>query len=948
MKNLTAIVLFQCLALSVPGQSAYWQQEVHYTIDVSLNDRDHSLDGFEKIDYVNHSPDTLRFIWFHLWPNAYKNDRTSFSDQLLENGNTRFYFSRDEERGYINRLDFKVNNITAATEDHPQHIDLLKLILPVPLAPGEKTTITTPFHVKLPFNFSRGGHDGQSYQATQWYPKPAVYDRDGWHPLPYLDQGEFYSEFGSFDVHITLPANYAVAATGELQDAREKEWLQNRAGFSWQPTVRKIKSKGGVIRTVRELFPPSASESKTLHYYQDSVHDFAWFADKRFIVQHDTCQLSSGRIVDVFAYYTPESRLLWQQATRFAKSGLRFYSEKLGEYPFRVVSVVQGPASFGGGMEYPTITAISPGGTARELDLTIAHEIGHNWLYGILGSNERAWPWMDEGVNTYYEQGYETKYRPAVKPGIMLQRLVLAKLDQPIATTADQFSETNYNEIAYRKTADWIRYLASLTGQERLDSAMHQYFRDWRFKHPRPADLKASLSLSTGGRTDSAFAFLGTDGLLPNEIPARGTSFVPAITGDAFRKSQAATRANMVLFTPWAFGVNAYDKFQWGPLFAGNLRKFGPRSSAFQFLAAPLYGFGSKKLVGTAFFNNSFYSRGFFRKIDLGIQASVFSTGQFADGSGESIFLRARKISPGLRLTLNEKNPRSNRVRYLQFRSFFFREDELRFFRDTLISGTDTTVRNRFAAEPSNRNLFQLKWVNENWRALYPYRVEGKLEAGSSFGRAELTASQFFNYARGGGLHARLFAGKFFYLGSKTFNKQFQTDRFHLNMTGANGYEDYTYSDYFAGRNEFSGWKSQQIMERDGAFHVRTDLLADKVGKTDNWLLALNLTSSFPPELDPLAFLPFGNPFRIFVDVGTYAEPWEKGSSLDRFIFDAGLQIPLLKQTINIYVPLLYSRVFRDYFQSTLPKKGRLFRLISFSIDLSHFNFRKFDRNFVD
>src|SRR5258706_8171983 len=123
------LVLFCLLFLTASySQKNYWQQEVNYTIDLSLNDKDNTLNGFEKIEYINHSPDTLRFIWFHIWPNAYKNDKTAFSDQLLVNGNTKFYFSDKDQKGYINRLDFKVNNITAQTEDHPNYIDVIKLI----------------------------------------------------------------------------------------------------------------------------------------------------------------------------------------------------------------------------------------------------------------------------------------------------------------------------------------------------------------------------------------------------------------------------------------------------------------------------------------------------------------------------------------------------------------------------------------------------------------------------------------------------------------------------------------------------------------------------------------------------------------------------------------------------------------------------------------------------
>lgn len=179
------------LPLTALAQKTYWQQEVNNTIDVSLNSIERTLDGFIKIQYTNNSPDTLGFIWFHLWPNAFKTDRTAFSEQMLENGKTSFYFSDKEQRGYINRLDFRVNGTEAKTEDHPLYIDVAKVILPKPLLPGHQIEITTPFHVKLPYNFSRGGYIGHSFQITQWYPKPAVYDNRGWHEMPYLTRENF-------------------------------------------------------------------------------------------------------------------------------------------------------------------------------------------------------------------------------------------------------------------------------------------------------------------------------------------------------------------------------------------------------------------------------------------------------------------------------------------------------------------------------------------------------------------------------------------------------------------------------------------------------------------------------------------------------------------------------------------------------------------------------------
>jgi hypothetical protein len=189
-----------------------------------------------------------------------------------------------------------------------------------------------------------------------------------------------------------------------------------------------------------------------------------------------------------------------------------------------------------------------------------------------------------------------------------------------------------------------------------------------------------------------------------------------------------------------------------------------------------------------------------------------------------------------------------------------------------------------------------------------------------------------------------LFAGKFFYTSSKTITKQFETERYHINLTGANGYEDYTYSDYFAGRNEFEGFASQQIMERDGAFKVRTDLLAQKVGKTDDWLVAANFSSTLPSAINPLSILPVKIPLRLFLDIGTYAEAWKPNANVDRFLYDAGLQLSFFKETINFYFPLIYSRVFKDYIQSTIEKRGRFFKKVSFSIDISNFSLRKIDR----
>ncbi len=933
------MLLVQCLWLAAFPQ--YWQQQVNFTIDVTLHDKDNTLDAFEKIEYINNSPDTLKFIWFHIWPNAYKNDKTAFSDQMLLNGNTKFYFSDKEQKGYINRLDFKVNNITCYIEDHPQYIDIIKVILPDPLPPSQKIILSTPFHVQLPYNFSRGGHDGESYQVTQWYPKPAVYDKNGWHSMPYLEQGEYYSEFGNFDVRITTPKNYVVAATGELQNEDEKLWLLTRNNFAWYPIRQKAKVKGGGIKTTIQKFPVSSTETKTLRYIQTNIHDFAWFADKRFIVNHDTCQLASGKIIDVFTYYTLQQKEFWKNSVQYCKQAVRFYSSQLGEYPYNAVSAVQGPQSFGGGMEYPTITVISPTSSAKELDIVIAHEIGHNWFYGILATNERDHPWMDEGINSFYEHRYSAEHYKETpsEERALFETFAGEKSDQPIETTSEKFNEVNYNLVAYYKTSEWMRWLEEQVGKEAFDNAMKAYYNRWQFKHPQPEDFKNVLEESTGRNLDSTFAFLNKKGVLPSQERKKGTAIIFAFTGDVFMNGPDLRKKNQITIAPYALGFNSYDKFMAG-IFITNYKL---PLNKFKFFAAPMYAFGSKRFTGIGKLDYSFYPNKTFRKIDLFLNGSTFTENEFADSNGKKTYLSFQKIVPGIRFTFKEKDPRSLLHRYIQWKTFFIAEDALSFSRDTVTNPPGIVT--RITKTKEDWSLNQLLFVIENFRVLYPYRGELKIEQAKDFVRTAFTGNYFFNYPKEGGLNVRFFAGKFFYTGSKTITKQFATDRFHLNMTGPKGYEDYTYSDYFIGRNKFEHLPSQQIMIRDGAFKVRTDLLASPVGRTDDWLVAANLTSSIPPGINPLSLLPVKIPLKVFLDIGTYAEAWKKDAEGDRFLFDGGLQVSLLKNTVNVYLPLIYSNVYKDYIQSTLEKKNRLFKTISFSIDISNFNLKKIDRN---
>ncbi len=831
MKKIGLLFLsFYVFHTPLVSQNNYWQQQVNFVIDVTLNDVEHTLEGFEKIEYTNNSPDSLFFLWFHVWPNAFKNDKTAFSDQQIENGSTKFYFSGREDRGYINRLDFRIDNEPLKIEDHPQHIDIIKLVLPKPLAPGNSVTITTPFHVKLPLNFSRGGHVGQSYHITQWYPKPAVYDKYGWHPMPYLDQGEFYSEFGNYDVRITLPRNYVVAATGELQDKQEINWMKSRneSTVSDPLATPRPRPKLGEPRLPSEIFPPSSTEIKTLNYKQEMIHDFAWFADKRFLVISDTVMLDK-KVVDAFVFYVDRKSSGWKNCMKFIKDALHFRSRVIAEYPYSVMSVVEAKMAFTGGMEYPTITSISPMDDDFLLEETVEHEIGHNWFQSVLASNERAFPWMDEGINTYYDLRYmdgknfqdDLQKRKIITEIGMVNRAIDTwtnwKKDQAITTTSDSFTFINYTLIAYYKTAFWLKEIEMHVGKAKFDEGMKAYFTAWKNRHPYPEDFKRIMEEKTGNDLSAFFDAASKKETRPVFEKIRSIKLVPFFSLGDYKK-------NMYIGLFPAFTFSKYDGFMIGP----GIHNYNLPSNKFQFLLMPLYATGSKQLNGLGKLSYTVQASNTVNK-SIGLSASRFSTLKGVDSNGNKVFGGFVKLVPNIRVMFSNPDPRNRKTWWVDLRSYIISEKGFNYFlkkSDTLFYPQET--------EYASRVINQLTIGVDNFRRLYPYEGSLQIQQGPDFWRASFTGNQFFNYSKGnGGLNMRVFAAKFGYLGGKTSSKEFSTYVYQPKLTAVRGNEDYTYSNFFIGRNENDGGASQQVMMRDGDLKLRTDLFQGLQGRSE-------------------------------------------------------------------------------------------------------------------
>ena len=512
-------LLINLICHFVISQEPYFQQEVDTYIDVRLDDKDHFLFGSEKIVYTNNSIHNLDSIVIHLWPNAYKNIDTELGKQKIEDGQLYIKYAPNYTRGYIDSLEFKVNGKPVTWKLNDNHIDIAILMLNNSLKKGDSIEITTPFRVKIPSGrFSRLGHIGQSYQITQWFPKPAVYDEDGWHAMPYLNQGEFYSEFGKYDVRITLPENYVIMATGDLQNPEEVGFLNEKAILTEKLIAENRLPIKDSLGKKDMSFPKSSTQYKTVRFVQNNVHDFAWFADKRYHVLKGEVKLpSSERNVETWALFTNNEAKLWSNAIEYLNDATYYFSKWVGEYPYNHVTAVDGTISAGGGMEYPNITVIGSSGNKYGLETVIIHEVGHNWYYGILGSNERDHAWMDEGLNTYIEIRYfEEKYgKESIlnlssgksKVNLDLQHKDVHRLsyqlnasrnyDQPMQMGSPKFTSMNYGGIVYSKTGIGFHYLKDYLGEDLFDECMHTYFDKWKFKHPDPNDIAEVFSLKS-------------------------------------------------------------------------------------------------------------------------------------------------------------------------------------------------------------------------------------------------------------------------------------------------------------------------------------------------------------------------------------------------------------------------------------------------------------------
>jgi hypothetical protein len=488
------------LASGRPGQQ-YWQNRADYDLQATVDTAAKTVHGRMRLRYTNNSPVTLNYLWLQTEQNAFRsNSLNSYIYPQDSRFGARGFEGGDVFESFQQVLSGRTATIQPRVNETVTRIDLAE-----PLKPGATATFDVAWHFLVPeHGADRMGRDGALYEIAQWYPRLSVYDDvKGWNTEPYLGQGEFYLEYGDFNLSVTVPAGYIVAATGTLQNPQEVlpaaavQRLQ-QAAHSATPVhiVTEAELRSGAAR-------PKRDGTLTWKFQAKNVRDAVFAASPDYI-----WDASSWNGILAQGYYRPSAASLWSESADMARMSIQEYSERWFPYAYPQISAVEGPIS---GMEYPMLAMEARSNDKYDLYNVVTHEIGHMWYPMMVGSNERMYMWQDEGFNTFINTFSEARRYP--EKGNQMQRAAeeRAQVEQAMAAGVDLLINVPPDRIpprllgirAYTKPSVGLQLLRQeILGPEVFDTAFRQYTSSWVFKHPTPADFFRIMENSSGRQLD--------------------------------------------------------------------------------------------------------------------------------------------------------------------------------------------------------------------------------------------------------------------------------------------------------------------------------------------------------------------------------------------------------------------------------------------------------------
>ncbi len=485
-KKITHIFSFVALSIAAQNNMSYWQQHVDYTMNIDMNVENFQYTGTQELIYTNNSPDTLNQVFYHLYFNAFQPgsemDVRSInlpdpSPKILD----KISKLTPQESGYL-----KVSSLSQNGNQLKYKVvgTVLEVVLNTPILPGEKTSFSMQFQGQVPKQIRRSGRnnkEGVALSMTQWYPKIAEYDFEGWHADPYIAR-EFHGVWGNFDVTINIDKNYVVGGSGYLQNP-------NEIGHGYETPGTKVKYK---------------TKKLAWHFKAPNVHDFTWAADPEYI--HDSVKVSGGPTLH-FLYKNNEEIIdKWKDLQPKSVELMQYFSEKIGKYPYDQYSIIQGGD---GGMEYAMCTLITGERNFGSLVGVTAHEMAHAWFQHILATNEAKHAWMDEGFTSYISTLAMNEVMKQNNPNSLKKmyidyfQLAISGVEQPQTTHSDRYAHNfAYGNSAYSKGAVFLSQLGYIIGEDNLAKTIRRYYDTWKFKHPTPNDFKRVAEKVSGIQLD--------------------------------------------------------------------------------------------------------------------------------------------------------------------------------------------------------------------------------------------------------------------------------------------------------------------------------------------------------------------------------------------------------------------------------------------------------------
>ena len=967
----SAAFLFVCINSLYAQTENTFRQQVDHTLHVTLDDRAHTLQGDAQFTYHNNSPHTLDTLWLHVWPNAYSGSHTALAQQLVSKRNERLKLAANRTGGRIDSLRFMVDGKEAQWHFHDRHKDLAYIFLQTPLKPGDSCTVYTPFRTHIPQgSVSQFGHVGRDYYITNWYPAPAVYDDQGWHPIPFIDQRNLYTEFGNFDVEITLPSSYIVASSGTLQTQAEKDALYKRAH----------KNKDGMSSAV----PNVDGEVKTLRYTVKNAHHFAFFASKEYQTQLDSLTLPGGKRIDIYAFCHPKRQKIWANALSDAKQSISFFSQHIGEYPYEQYSMVDAVRFAGGGQTYTGVSVIAGRWPGFPLSHTITIATANLWFNESVGADGMAYPWLTEGVSSYYYRRYWQENKPPFHHRIPLVEISNFRFLNHhtwdyvpylyfIRKGREQtFGSPSYTIPTRHQEVLLFYYLEQYLGKPTFDSALQKFYKEFQFAKPDAEGFKKSIEAQTGKELGWFFdGLLYQNGKVDYAIQ-KVEKFKNEETGKKELGVRIINRGNVPGPFPVSVGEGNNVITVWEDGFLGEKIIFLPKGDyrlvqidknevmpdidrknntykigklfpkleklALSFVGGvpeqtsreeifvapfPLWNNYNKTMLGIVVHNKSFIRKKWEYLLAPMISLNPASFAFMGNISGMFPLEHKKVESISYKVSYTrldyffDSKPRPwNKIAgkwMMNFRSpAIYKDRRMQLFVRNIFNILNATDDYRTALGVNNLayNVNEIGFQLRDDRLLHPYQFTVMLEyiqELNSFSKPGISAGN------AGKLWAE-YRQRVTYLGA---NKGLDIRLFAGTFLGVpNTVLDYRYRmsafpgywDYKFDNYYFDRGESINTAPRQLSEHDGGFKVLTPIGQTSRWMIAMNLKASLPV---PIPIKPFFD-MALHRQVVTIVNTGELKKSVN-FSYSGGIMLSVVNDVLEIYVPLIHSKDIRDY-----------------------------------